>query len=116
MVATIKAKLKALQAANKEEESSGSETEDNPEVVLDSAPDARCGSVPRDNAQPQSPDSTAVMHTDIDSDASWEPSQAIFEEDEEDKDEDEAQDEGSNHGNSMEDLGHHLKDAHSPWE
>lgn len=66
MVATIKAKLKALQAANKEEESSGSETEDNPEVVSDSAPDARCGSAPRDNVQPQSPDSTAVMHTDID--------------------------------------------------
>ena len=53
-----------------------------------------------------------MTHTDIDSDASWEPSQAIFEEDEEDKDEDEAQDEESDHGNGVEDLQHHLEDAH----
>ena len=112
MVATIKAKLKALQAANEEEESSGSETEDDPEVVSDSVPDACCGSAPRDNAQPWSPDSTAVMHTDIDSYASWEPSQAIFEEDEEDEDEGKAQDEESDHGNGVEDLQHHLEDAH----
>jgi hypothetical protein len=54
MVAAVKAKLRALQAANEEEESSGSDTEaeeeEDPKVVLEQ--DTSCRSTPRDKAQP----------------------------------------------------------------
>jgi hypothetical protein len=106
MVAAVKAKIRALQAANEEEESSGSNTEaeeeEDPKVVLEK--DTSCGSTPRDKALPQSPESAATLHANPDSDSSWEPSQSIFEEEEEVEDEDEAPDEKGNHRNRMEDA------------
>jgi hypothetical protein len=73
MVAAVKAKIRALQAANEEEESSGSDTEaeeeEDPKVVLEK--DTSCGSTPRDKALPQSPESAATLHANPDSDSSW---------------------------------------------
>jgi hypothetical protein len=114
MVAAVKAKLRALQAANKEEESSGSDTEaeeeHDPEVVLE--PDTSCRSVPWDKAQPQSPESTSALHADPDSDSYWEPSRSIFEEEEEVKDKDKAPDDKGNSRNGMEDSEQgNLEDA-----
>ncbi|KAN0136972.1 hypothetical protein V8E53_005207 [Lactarius tabidus] len=65
MVTSVKAKLKALQAAEEEEASSETETEteDQQDVEAISEPDTSQDSVPRDKTKPQSPDIVAALHT-----------------------------------------------------
>ncbi|KAN0140612.1 hypothetical protein V8E53_001821 [Lactarius tabidus] len=65
MVASVKAKLKALQVAEEEEASSETETEteDQQDVEVISEPDTSWDGMPRDKTRPQSPDTAAAPHT-----------------------------------------------------